>query len=474
MADTSIPISLTSAGRTNTPPSTLLAQVIALAQTLSPGLTASLPGLLIEDLASTATGAVVQSDQAVTEAINSLTPYAANAFTLYQLGQIYGTALGQTVNTSVYVVFTGTIGFVIPAGFIVSDGTNQYVIQDGGAIAASGSSAQLYAVSTTSGSFGVPVGSVTQLVTSVPTTISLSVTNPVTGVPSTGGETEASYRARTLKAGLAAATGFPSFLTTLLGQVPGVQTRLINVIQQSPGWLVICGGGDPYAVAYAIFCALFDISNLQPSVTTITGITNANPGVVTTAINHGFTTGQTGVAISGVTGMTGANGTGYTVTVLTPTTFSFGVNTTGFGSYVSGGVVTPNTRNISVNLIDYPDTYTIQFVNPPQQTVSMTVTWNTISPNTVAPASIAQAAQPAIVAYINSITVGQPINVFELQATFQAATANIIPNALLTRLVFSVSINGVGVSPTSGTGIIAGDPQSYFQTNVGLITVNQG
>lgn len=74
----------------------------------------------------------------------------------------------------------------------------------------------------------------------------------------------------------------------------------------------------------------------------ITGITQANPGVIT-SVAHGFTTGDE-VIISGVVGMTQLNGRNFVVTVLTADTFSlldtFGlvaINTTTFGAYVSGG-----------------------------------------------------------------------------------------------------------------------------------------
>lgn len=59
----------------------------------------------------------------------------------------------------------------------------------------------------------------------------------------------------------------------------------------------------------------------------ITGITTANPGVVTTSSAHGLTTGAV-VGIAGTTGATQANGV-WTVTVLSPTTFSIPVNVTG-------------------------------------------------------------------------------------------------------------------------------------------------
>jgi hypothetical protein len=41
-------------------------------------------------------------------------------------------------------------------------------------------------------------------------------------------------------------------------------------------------------------------------------------------------------------------------------------------------------------------------------------------------------------------------------------------------MVFSVSVNGVGVTPQVGTGIIAGDPESYFTTTAPSIVINQG
>ena len=472
-----IPVVLTQAGRTNTPPATLLANLLSYVAAIVPGYTGNLPGSLISDIAETDVGALVVMDQAVTDLINSVTPYGANDFLLNQLGAIYGVTVGTTANTSVNVVFTGTVGFAIAIGTIVSDGTYQYLTQDAAIVGTSGSSASVYCVATQAGSWAVPAGSVTQILSSIPSTVTLTVTNPAAGVPSLATQTEEAYRAQVLQAGNVACVGTPQFLKTLLGNVSGVQANLVSVQQVTTGtagWKVIVGGGDQYQVANAIFQAVGDISNLVASTTNITGITNANPGVVTTSINHGFTTGQTGVAISGVLGMTAANGTGYTVTVVSPTTFSFGVNTTSFGAYTSGGIVTPNTRNAVVTVLDYPDKYTVTFVQPPQQTVSITVTWNTISTNIVANAAVAQAAQPALVAYVNGIYVGQPMNLFELQATFQTAVANLIPTPLLTRMIFAVTINGVSVSPASGTGVIAGDSESYFYTTAANIVINQG
>ena len=234
------------------------------------------------------------------------------------------------------------------------------------------------------------------------------------------------------------------------------------------------GGGDPYAVANAIFMSLFDVSSLVGSTISVSAITKANPGVVTTSIAHGLVTGQSNVYLAGVLGMTAANGGPYTVTVVDDYRFSFGVNTTGFGTYTSGGVITPNARNVVASISDYPNTYEIPIVVPLQQTVTMVVTWNTTSTNFVSDAAVAQLTAPALAAYVNSIAAGQPMNLFELQATFQAAVSSLLDPNLLTRMVFTVSIDGVGVSPSTGTGIISGDTQSYLTAVTSGISVVQG
>jgi hypothetical protein len=263
-----------------------------------------------------------------------------------------------------------------------------------------------------------------------------------------------------------------SYLKTQLWNVPGVSQRLVSVLQQAGGgWEIICGGGDNYAVAYAIWKALFDVSTLVPSVINVTGFTKANPGVVTTDKYHGYTTGES-VTIAG-SAPSSYNAT-YTVTVLTLTTFSVGVNTSGYSDYVSGGICTPNTRNVGVSISDYPDVYTIQYVDPPQEVVAITVTWNTIAVNFTGQSAVAQLAGPALISYINSIPVGTPINTIALATTFQEAVASVLPASLLTRLTFAVSINGQGVAPAAGESYISGDPEGYFYASPTSMTITQG
>lgn len=75
---------------------------------------------------------------------------------------------------------------------------------------------------------------------------------------------------------------------------------------------------------------------LKP-VATITGVTQANPAVVTTSAAHPFVNGEL-VTVQSVVGMTELNGNQYTVANVTSTTFELqGINSTAYGAYVSGG-----------------------------------------------------------------------------------------------------------------------------------------
>ena len=455
-------------------PATIRANLVALAATYAPGFTADLPGSLVGDLVGTAVAGIVQIDQARVDLINSVTPLGANPYLLNQLGQQLGIQQGASSNTSVNLVFSGPAGYPIAAGFTVSDGTHNYVVQDGGVIQTGGVSLPLYAVATTAGSFSSPAGTVTQIATSVPSTITLTVSNPLNSTPGAAAQAVEDYQALVLMAQRAPAQSTQSYLKSLLLQIAGVQSRLVSVRQViGVGWEVIVGGGDPYQIGYAILASGLNLSTLVGSTMAVTGITQANPGVVTSSLNHGFTTGQV-IYINGIVGMTALNGVALTITVLSLTTFSIGVNTSAYPAWVSGGVVTPNLRNQSVQINNVPDTYTVPFVLPPQQSVVVSLLWNTIAANFTAAASVNSLGAQALIAYVNTIGVGQPILVYELQRVFKAAISNLLASNLISRLVFSVAINGVNVGPLSGTGVIAGDPESYFFAGPAGAIVSQG
>ena len=129
---------------------------------------------------------------------------------------------------------------------------------------------------------------------------------------------------------------------------------------------------------------------------------------------------------------------------------------------------------MSVSIFQNPDTYTIKFVNPPQQVVTISATWNTNLPSFTAGASVNQLAAPALQSYINSISVGQPINLLEMNAVFQDAVASVLPSNNITKLQYVVTINGVAAAPPAGSSAIASDPESYFFCSATGVTVAQG
>jgi hypothetical protein len=151
------------------------------------------------------------------------------------------------------------------------------------------------------------------------------------------------------------------------------------------------------------------------------------------------------------------------------------VDATSWGLWQSGGIITPNPINEYVSISDFPDSFIIPFVTPPQEIVNIVVTWITNSPNYVSPAAISQAASPAIVEYINSLPAGPtPINLNVLNQVFIDSIANILAGELVIDLQWTISISGVGALPAPGTQIIYGDRYSYFYTDLTQIAVVQG
>jgi hypothetical protein len=135
------------------------------------------------------------------------------------------------------------------------------------------------------------------------------------------------------------------------------------------------------------------------------------------------------------------------------------------------GSTVSSLRNITASIYDAPDTYNIIFVNPAAMVTTLAVTWNTTLTNFTAGASVNQLIIAAGLAYINGITVGQPMNLLVLQEQIQAAVAPILAPINLTTLQFVVTIGGFVVSPTAGTSIIPPtDNESYFTAAATAVT----
>ncbi|MCO4880230.1 hypothetical protein [Paraburkholderia caribensis] len=439
---------------------------------INPGFTADLPGSLVEDLSSTATGAIALCDKARVDTIQSLTPYGANQYVLNQLGVQAGIQPGLGTRTSVFVQVTATPGFRMDRGYVFGDGANQYVLQDPVVVPASGVTNQLFCVATVDGPFAVPRNTVTQVLTRIPTGITVTCTNPNDGIPATQAESVETYRARVLEAESAIATGMTKTLRTALGQLPGVQSNRISVVQQpAGGWAVLVGGGDPYAVANAIFSSMFDISLLKGSALTVSNITAATNGVATFNLNHGLVPGSTFT----VTGTNTPYDATYVVdTVTSPKVLTVTQNTSTFGAFPGHALLNPNPRDEVVTVLDSPDTYDVKYVLSPSQDVTVNVTWDSDAPNLIDDDAVSVAISPVVVSYINGLTTGKPINTFSLDAKVQAAVSSIIPVEYLSRLVYGVTIDGVVATPAIGTGLIYGDPESYFVTDNTQVVVVRG
>ncbi|AUW40059.1 hypothetical protein AL485_25260 [Serratia liquefaciens] len=400
-----LPIIVTQSGAQPTPPKTLLSNLITNVSAIVPGYTANLPAGLITDLASTATGAVALIDSAMVDTINSVTPYGANVPMLMQLGNIYGVTQGKGYNTSVYVIFMGLPGFVIPKGLIVSDGNYQYAVQNNTIVPSGGQTSPVYCLATNSGTWAVPAGSVTQVITSVPSSTPLTCTNVTAGVSGADKQSEASYRSQVMRAGMFAVQGTPDCLKAALEKVSGVSKNLISYRQVSVGkWAIIVGGGEPNEVANAIYQSIPDISVL-------TGDVN-NPGG-------------------------------------------------------------DPPENITVTIIDYPDSYDVPFILPTAQNASVIITWNVTSDNYVDPENVSSVTKEKIVDYINSIFVGVPISIYQIQNVFLSAISSLVKVSQVSLIDVVVAINGSIKQPEPETGLIYGDSYGYFTTDQSNVTVQQ-
>ncbi len=511
-----LPVVFTAAGAVPTDPDTIRSQIVANVTATDPDFTANLPASMVEDLVSTSVAAASVSDQARIELLNSLTPAGANEFLLSQLGQVYGVRMGQPTNASVLVVFSGTVGYTVSQGFLITDGSYVYQTQATVTVGSAGSTQPVLAIALDVNATVAAVNAVNQLVTSVPSQYTLAVTNPAAGTPASTPETYQSYRGRVMAAGTCASVSTGRFIRTLLAQVSGVNPQQISVQQSTAGTplapptqtaasTATTGGtiaANTYYLVVTAENALGEtVASNEESITT-TGTTSTITANFT--LPSGATGGKlyvgTATGLENVVTTFGAVST-LTITAIptlsgTPPTSNTTANTAGFRVIVGGtgdpyevanailqsvadptdltGSAVSSTRNVRVSVSDYPDTYGIVYVVPPSQTVTMVVTWNTSLSNFAGGGTFQALVAPIIAQYVSNLAVGAPINELEMTYLFQQAVAAQIDQNLITRLVFSVYINGSLVSPASGYADVIGDPEGFFVCASTGVTVTQG
>ncbi|MXV44308.1 hypothetical protein GS501_04515 [Saccharibacter sp. 17.LH.SD] len=469
---------LLNSGVQPTAPDDLRNELINRATARAPGLTANLPGTLIEDMASTAVGALAQADQMKVDQINSVSPLNANAAWLDQFGEIYGVKRGAGANPSAYVTFIGTPGLFLGKGFQVSDGTHIYETQKNVTLPSDGTLGDVYVLAVQPGKYVTPAHSITQIVSNYQNNASLTVTNPQPATVGSDPESDSSSRARILQAGQATTQGTPNFIKTCIQAVPNVIPRSVSVpiITDNANiplaYRVTADGGDPQQIAGAIYESCFDLLTLQGSVNALGSATQDDPCTITTTLTHGLTSGQT-VSIDGATGMTAINGE-FTATVLDAYRFTIPVDTRSSAPYSGGGVLLTNDRNIMATVQDGADSYPITFVRPLQQNVRLVIFWQTSAVNILDNEAAGDVIAPQLADYINNLAVNEPINILQLNAVFESSLLELIPSNQITRLHFDVYIDGILTPPEGQSTVILGDPESYFVTSSDHIRLERG
>jgi len=350
---------------------------------------------IIPSWLDTSVSCIEEIEQIGIDTVNSIDPTLSNEMIADSLGYTLGVIRGESTRANVDVVFTGTDGYHIPKGFLVSNGTYQFYVLNGGVIA--DGSVTLYCVCTVDGIIPIAENSVTQIITSVPSPYVLTCNNPIAGNQGSGLEPLSQYKARYIQAFNRVSTGTIAYCKELLSAV-NFDLKRISILPSNGKTKIIVGGGDPYLIGEAIFKSGLDISAFKKSTT--------------------------------------------------------------------------ENRNFSRFIVDYPDTYKIDFVRPFSRQVSITATYSLLTVSIVPDSSITEAAQPALSNYINNLAIGYDINLLELNEIFKEAIRGVgVDTQFLSNLEFSVSINGVSVNPIVGTQLIAQDEEAYFSCNPSAVSV---
>jgi len=111
--------------------------------------------------------------------------------------------------------------------------------------------------------------------------------------------------------------------------VANTSFRLANTLQQAPGVIAGANGFWRYIAPDLATYKLF-----YPGNRVIANITAANPAVITTLVDHGYTAGQAvRINVPAVCGMQEMNGLIGTVTVVNASSFSVNIDATGFSAF---------------------------------------------------------------------------------------------------------------------------------------------
>lgn len=212
---------------------------------------------------STAAGQLITNDttmvttaqQECVAIANESNPYYATGQALDVAAAFYGYYRKQGVPTTVVATLTGSSGVAIPAGAIVSDGTNQYSLLDATSIPSTGSVSAEFQCTTT-GPIECPAGTLTEIITTISGWD--SVTNPTAGIVGYNSENDNVFRDRItanflnkraraiLGAIIDNVAAIDNVVSVVGGENPIDETAIVNGIEMPPHsiYLTVLGGND--------------------------------------------------------------------------------------------------------------------------------------------------------------------------------------------------------------------------------------
>ena len=210
---------------------------------------------------STAAGQLIANDttmvttaqQECVAIANESNPYYATGQALDVAAAFYGYYRKQGVPTTVVATLTGSSGVAIPAGAIVSDGTNQYSLLDATSIPSTGSVSAEFQCTTT-GPIECPAGTLTEIITTISGWD--SVTNPTAGIVGYNSENDNVFRDRItanflnkraraiLGAIIDNVAAINDVVSVVGGENPTDETATVNGIEMPPHsiYLTVLGG----------------------------------------------------------------------------------------------------------------------------------------------------------------------------------------------------------------------------------------
>lgn len=212
---------------------------------------------------STAAGQLIANDttmvttaqQECVAIANESNPYYATGQALDVAAAFWGYYRKQGVPTTVVATLTGSSGVAIPAGAIVSDGTNQYTLLDATSIPSTGSVSAEFQCTTT-GPIECPAGTLTEIITTISGWD--SVTNPTAGIVGYNSENDNVFRDRItanflnkraraiLGAIIDNVAAIDNVVSVVGGENPADETSTVNGIEMPPHsiYLTVLGGND--------------------------------------------------------------------------------------------------------------------------------------------------------------------------------------------------------------------------------------